>query len=124
MAAELDVIAKLSRILETHSFGNDVASEGGSFENSELGQFIAKATSATPSKNFNYSTVQNSDDARGGAGASVSPPRTPFEAWQKKVTNQTGQNAKEAKAKVLTESQKDGLVDQLFRTKKNKERCN
>ena len=117
---ENDVIAKLSRILETHSFGADLTSEGSNFDDSELGQFIAKATSATPSRNVNLFSTGSTSKTK-----ELSPPRTPFDAWQQKVASKgpiSSTATTEKKSKSMTENQKETLVETLFRSKKAKER--
>ena len=124
--SDIDVINKLARILETHSFGDDLASTDGSdFESSELGQFITRATSATK---FGASSPTKSPGARklnsfetDSIVGTSSPKRTPFDMWQSKQ-KMAGLTKVDVKPKTLTENQKETLVDSLFRRNKDMSR--
>ena len=121
---DVDVIAKLSRILETHSFGGESEKSAESFlESSELGKFIKSATRPE--------TVQINGDSpkklvgvdvptTGAVSGGVSPKRTPFEMWQNKQKS-SGKLKEQPKSKTMTENQKDHLVQQLFKKNRHKE---
>ena len=113
-----DVIAKLSRILETHSFGDDPSFDDNYFDSSELGKFMKTASS-----NVNLDAIESPKKSRDDRAGS-SPKRTPFDMWQNKQKNGGKTNDEQTKTKIMTENQKDKLVQQLFRQNKNKERFN
>ena len=98
--ADLDVISKLSRILETHSFGDDHSTSD--FEASSLNHFLNRATTTTSTPNKARNAIQS--PPRDG-----SPVRTSFDSWQNKQVSKPPM--------ILTESQRGNLVEQLFRTK-------
>jgi len=127
-----DVINKLARILETHSFGESIGGteSESDFESTDLGQFINRATSvasnrsASPDSTVKQTTrrsILETDSVLGDGSILDSPNRKPFDAWKLKHKH-TGLLVEPPKMKTLTENQKDKLVDSLFRKTKSKER--
>jgi hypothetical protein len=103
--SESDVYANLSRILETHQFGDGEESGFDDF----VEQVTADVPPSPPSANLSARGVDNS----------FSPPRpSPYDTWQSKHTSKE-MNQKDAP--VLSDRQWDSLVSHLYKGHRTKD---
>lgn len=110
---DVDIFAKLSRILETHNLSGDDDDESVI----DLLQKIER--DGSDDKGFNSSMKKSQNRTRGLSPERIVERPSPFEVWQAKQAGVFSFDSKQSP--VLTEQQWDRLVSGLHRTNKVKE---